>query len=129
MKSCEDSIYTLEMCSQSQGKLTSSPLVVGLDGVQKMSKSSNNHIEIVSTPKEILGRVMTAVTDPSRRYRSDPGDPEKCNVYSLHKVFTSINTVEEISADCRDAHIGCVDCKKLLAKNIAAKFEPFRERR
>ena len=112
-----------------QGKLTSSPLVVGLDGIQKMSKSSNNHIEIVSTPKEILERVMTAVTDPARRYRSDPGHPEKCNVYSLHNIFTDSNIVDEISSDCRNAHIGCVDCKKLLAKNIAAEFAPFRERR
>ena len=112
-----------------QGKLTSSPLIVGLDGIQKMSKSSNNHIEIVSTPKEILERVMTAVTDPARRYRSDPGHPEKCNVYSLHNIFTDSNLVEEISADCCNAHIGCVDCKKLLAKNIAAYFDPFRERR
>ena len=112
-----------------QGKLTSSPLVVGLDGIQKMSKSSNNHIEIIATPKEILQRVMTAVTDPSRRYRSDPGHPDKCNVYSLHKVFTDSSVTEEISADCQSAGIGCVDCKKLLAKNIAENFEPFRERR
>jgi len=112
-----------------QGKLTSSPLILGLDGTQKMSKSSDNHIEIVSTPEEILKRVMTAVTDPARRYRSDPGHPEKCNVYSLHNLFTDSNIVDEISADCRSAHIGCVDCKKLLAKNIAAEFAPFREKR
>jgi len=112
-----------------QGKLTSSPLIVGLDGIQKMSKSSNNHIEIGSTPEEILKRVMTAVTDPARRYRSDPGHPEKCNVYSLHNMFTDSNIVDEISSDCRNARIGCVDCKKLLAKNIAQKFAPFREKR
>ena len=112
-----------------QGKLTSSPLIVGLDGIQKMSKSSKNHIEINSTPKEILERIMTAVTDPARRYRSDHGHPQKCNVYSLHKVFTDLNKVEEISSDCRNARIGCVDCKKLLAKNISDEFAPFRERR
>ncbi len=112
-----------------QGKLTSSPLIVGLDGIQKMSKSSNNHIEIISTPKEILQRVMTAVTDPARRYRSDTGHPDKCNVYSLHKVFSNLNTIEEISSDCRNARIGCVDCKKLLANNISNEFAPFREKR
>jgi tryptophanyl-tRNA synthetase len=112
-----------------QGKLTSSPLILGLDGMQKMSKSSNNHIEIVSTPEQILASVMTAVTDPARRYRSDPGDPGKCNVYSLHNIFTDSDTVKQIATDCRNASIGCVDCKKLLAKNIAAEFAPFREKR
>ena len=112
-----------------QGKLTSSPLIIGLDGIQKMSKSSNNHIEIVASPKEILQRVMTAVTDPARRYRSDTGHPDRCNVYSLHKVFSNLNTIEEISSDCRNARIGCVDCKKLLAKNISNEFAPFREKR
>lgn len=94
-----------------------------------MSKSSNNHIEIISSPKEILQRVMTAVTDPARRYRSDTGHPDRCNVYSLHKVFSNSNTIEEISSDCRNARIGCVDCKKLLAKNISDEFAPFREKR
>jgi tryptophanyl-tRNA synthetase len=112
-----------------QGKLTSSPLILGLDGVQKMSKSCDNQIEITASPQEILKRVMTAVTDPSRRYRKDPGHPEICNIYSLHKIFTDAAKVEEISTECRGAGIGCVDCKKILAANIAAAFGPFRERR
>jgi len=112
-----------------QGKLTSSPLILGLDGVQKMSKSCDNQIEITASPQEILKRVMSAVTDPSRRYRKDPGHPEICNIFSLHKIFTDTAKVEEISSECINAGIGCVDCKKLLAGNIAASFEPFRERR
>jgi tryptophanyl-tRNA synthetase len=112
-----------------QGKLTSSPLILGLDGVQKMSKSYDNHIEITASPEEILRRVMTAVTDPSRRYRSDPGNPELCNIYSLHKIYTDPLKVKEISSECLQAGIGCVDCKKLLAQNIATAFEPFRARR
>ena len=111
-----------------QAKLTSFPLVLGLDGVQKMSKSLNNHIEIAASPEEISTKVMSAVTDPARRYRSDPGHPEVCNVFRLHNFFTRPR-VEEIASDCRSARIGCVDCKKILAQSISSNFEPFRERR
>lgn len=118
-----------EVFPEPQGKLTDSPMILGLDGAQKMSKSCNNHIEVMAAPEEIRKRVMTAVTDPSRRYRSDPGHPDICNVYSLHKVFTELNKVQEIEEECKKGTIGCVDCKRLLAKNIASAFEPFRQRR
>jgi len=111
-----------------QAKLTSSPLILGLDGVQKMSKSYNNYIELAASPQEISERVMTAVTDPARRYRSDPGHPDICNIYSLHKIFTPARA-EEIASECRHASIGCVDCKKMLAQNISSTLEPFREKR
>ncbi len=111
-----------------EAKLTSFPLISGLDGTNKMSKSYNNYIEIASPPQQILERVMTAVTDPARRYRSDPGHPEICGIFSLHKFFT-LERVEEIASDCRSAKIGCVDCKKLLAGNIASNLAPFREKR
>ncbi len=111
-----------------QAKLTNFPLVVGLDGVQKMSKSYNNYIEISAYPQEISKRVMTAVTDPARKYRSDPGHPEVCNVFRLHNFFT-LARVEEIATECRSARIGCVDCKKILAENINSSLEPFRESR
>jgi len=111
-----------------QAKLTNFPLVVGLDGVQKMSKSYNNHIEISASPEEVSKRVMTAVTDPARRYRSDPGHPEICNIFRLHNFFTA-GQVEEIASECRNASIGCVECKKMLAANISSSLEPFREKR
>jgi len=111
-----------------QAKLTNFPSVLGLDGIQKMSKSYDNHIEIAASPQEIRERVMTAFTDPSRRYRSDPGRPEACNIFRLHNFFTPAR-VEEIASECRSARIGCVDCKKVLAKSIIANLEPFRERR
>jgi tryptophanyl-tRNA synthetase len=111
-----------------QAKLTNFPSVLGLDGVQKMSKSYNNHIEISAFPEEISKRVMTAVTDPARKYRSDPGHPEVCNVFRLHNFFTPAR-VEEIASECRGARIGCVDCKKILAESISSNLEPFRERR
>jgi len=111
-----------------QAKLTNFPSVLGLDGIQKMSKSYDNHIEIAASPQEIRERVMTAFTDPSRRYRSDPGRPEACNIFRLHNYFTPAR-VEEIASECRSARIGCVDCKKVLAKSIISNLEPFRERR
>jgi tryptophanyl-tRNA synthetase len=111
-----------------QAKLTNFPLVLGLDGMQKMSKSSNNHIEISASSQEITKRVMTAVTDPARKYRSDLGHPEICNVFRLHNSFTPAR-VEEIASECRSARIGCVDCKKVLAKSISSHLEPFRARR
>jgi tryptophanyl-tRNA synthetase len=111
-----------------QAKLTNFPLVLGLDGVQKMSKSYDNHIEISASPQEVSKRVMTAVTDPARKYRSDPGHPEICNVFRLHNFFTQAR-VEEIGLECRRAGIGCVDCKKTLAESINSNLKPFQERR
>jgi tryptophanyl-tRNA synthetase len=111
-----------------QPKLTDFPKVMGLDGQQKMSKSLNNHIELAASPEEVKERVMLMVTDPARRYRSDPGHPEVCNVFSLHK-FVSPQRVAEIETDCRAAKIGCVACKQLFAANLVEYFAPFRERR
>lgn len=111
-----------------QMKNTEYPKVLGTDGQQKMGKSLNNHIEIAATPAETQQRVMSMVTDPQRQRRSDPGRPEVCNVFTLHKTFSAGET-EEIASACRAAGIGCVDCKKKLAANINAHFEPFRARR
>jgi tryptophanyl-tRNA synthetase len=109
-------------------KLTAFPRVMGLDGVNKMSKSLNNHIELAAPPEEIEKRVMTMVTDPQRKYRTDPGRPEVCNVYTFHGFF-SPEEVEEIESRCRSADIGCVDCKRTLARNLTARLAPFQERR
>jgi tryptophanyl-tRNA synthetase len=111
-----------------QIKLTPYPRVMGLDGANKMSKSLDNHIELASSPEVIEQRVMTMVTDPQRRYRSDPGRPEVCNVFAFHGFF-SAEQVKEIENQCRKAEIGCVDCKKALARNLAAALAPFRQRR
>ena len=111
-----------------QAKLTSFPLVVGLNGTQKMGKTYDNYIELAATPKETLKLVMTAVTDPARQYRSDPGHPEVCNVYNLQNFFNPSH-VDKIADECRSASIGCVDCKKLLAQGINSELETFRARR
>jgi tryptophanyl-tRNA synthetase len=111
-----------------QMKNTEYPKVLGTDGVQKMSKSLNNDIELAATPEETQKRVMTMVTDPQRARRTDPGRPEVCNVFTLHKTFSPEETAM-IETECRSAGIGCVDCKKILAKNINANLAPMRERR
>jgi tryptophanyl-tRNA synthetase len=103
--------------------------VLGIDGKEKMSKSLNNHIELAATPEETRQRVMMMVTDPHRIKRTDPGNPDVCNVFTLHKVFTSKEDVEMINIECRRAGIGCVDCKKLLAKGLNNALEPFRAKR
>ena len=117
-----------ETFPEPQAKLTSYPRIVGLDGKDKMGKSTDNAIEIAATPEETQKLVMTAVTDPARRYRTDAGHPEICNIYSLHGYFNP-SQVDDIAAQCRSAKIGCVDCKKLLAEHINSDLRPFRERR
>jgi tryptophanyl-tRNA synthetase len=111
-----------------EAKYTDIPKVLGLDGEHKMSKSRGNYIAIAASPEEIESRVMTMVTDPQRRRLSDPGRPEVCNVFTMHGIF-SPDEVDQIEVDCRNADIGCVQCKKLFAKNLAEYLAPFRQRR
>ena len=111
-----------------QPKMTSAPLILGLDGVQKMSKQINNHIELAATPQETAERIMTAFTDPARKRKSDPGHPEICNIYRLHQWFKP-GKAEEIAPQCRSAAIGCVECKRLLAQEINEALASLRERR
>jgi tryptophanyl-tRNA synthetase len=118
--------YKTAALIEPQMKGTEIPKVLGIDGSQKMGKSLDNHIELAATPEETQKRVMQMVTDPQRMRRSDPGNPDICNVYSLHKIFSSVEEVENINVECRQAGIGCVDCKKLFAKNLNAHLEPFR---
>ena len=121
--------YNTNVLVEPQMKATQVPKVLGIDGQQKMSKSLNNHIELAATPEETTARVMQMVTDPQRMRRSDPGNPEVCNVYSLHKVFSSSEEVATIDVECRSAAIGCVQCKQLFARNLNRHLEPFRARR
>ena len=111
-----------------QPKLTEYPLILGLDGKQKMSKSLDNHIELAATQEETSARVLTAFTDPQRLRRTDSGRPWLCNVYSLHKLFNP-DKLDEVYQKCTSAEIGCVEDKHLLAEGINKALEPFRERR
>lgn len=117
-----------EIFPEPQPKLTHAPMIRGLDGMQKMSKQLNNHIELAATPEETTERIMTAYTDPTRKRKSDPGHPETCNIYSLHEAFEPIKT-KDIPSQCRNAKIGCVECKRLLAQEINAALASLRERR
>ncbi|MFC1984698.1 tryptophan--tRNA ligase [Chloroflexota bacterium] len=111
-----------------EAKLTSFPSIIGLDGKDKMSKQAGNHIEIALSDEETVERVMTAVTDPARQYRNDPGHPEICNIYRLQRYFNPLQ-LNDIAQQCRSAKIGCVDCKMLLAREINSTLKSFRERR
>jgi len=121
--------YNTNVLVEPQMKNTVVPKVMGIDGLEKMSKSLNNHIELAATPEETQQRVMQMVTDPQRLRRSDPGNPDVCNVFSMHKIISSTEEVAMVNVECRKAGIGCVDCKKLFAKNLNTTLEPFRSRR
>lgn len=121
--------YGKQVLIEPQMKATSVPKVIGTDGVNKMSKSLDNEIEIAADEKTTTKRVRSMVTDTNRVMRSDPGNPDICNVYAFHKTFSSPELCAEIDRECRVAGIGCVDCKKKLAANLNASLAPLRERR
>jgi tryptophanyl-tRNA synthetase len=111
-----------------QAKVTSAARILGLDGKAKMSKSMNNTILLSDSPAEIEAKLKPAVTDVNRKRRTDPGNPDICNVYALHKHFCPPETVAEMDRECRVAGIGCIDCKMKLAKCMIAELSPIRER-
>ncbi|MFC2057079.1 tryptophan--tRNA ligase [Chloroflexota bacterium] len=111
-----------------QAKLTPFPLILGLDGKEKMSKSIDNTIDLALSDEETAERVMTAVTDPARRYRNDPGHPEICNIYKLDEYFNPLQR-EQLAEQCHRADIGCVEHKEILAQQINSTLQPFREKR
>jgi len=121
--------YNTNVLIEPQMKATETPKVLGIDGQQKMSKSLDNHIDLASTPEETRARVMQMVTDPARIRRSDPGNPDVCNVFSMHKIFSSPEEVAMIDVECRRAGIGCVDCKGIFVRNLNDHLAPFRQRR
>ncbi len=110
-----------------QAVFTDAPVVLGIDGRTKMSKSAGNTIPIFATPDEIRRLVMSMVTDPQRIRRTDPGRPEICNVCQLHRFFGG--DYLQIQEGERTARTGCVDTKQLLAERIIEHFRPMREKR
>jgi tryptophanyl-tRNA synthetase len=111
-----------------QALFTESPKVPGLDG-QKMSKSYRNTIPLTASADEVRALVMTMFTDPNRIRRKDPGNPDICNLFQFHKLFSDAETIERVDRECRTAQIGCVDDKKLLAEIIIEHLRPIRARR
>jgi tryptophanyl-tRNA synthetase len=108
--------------------LTQTPKILGIDR-RKMSKSYNNAIFLSDSPEEIGAKVAKMLTDPQRARKSDPGNPDVCNVYEFHKLYSDKQTVERINQECRTAEIGCVECKKIMARNLINALEPMREKR
>jgi len=100
----------------------------GLDGDDKMSKSLGNTIGIDEDEKSITSKIKKAKTDPQRKKRKDPGDPEVCNIYTLHKFFSKEKTQKWAAEGCKSADIGCGDCKEKLTKRIIKHLAPIRER-
>lgn len=102
--------------------------ILGLDGKAKMSKSLNNYIGLLEPPEEIWKKLAPAVTDENRKRRTDPGNPEICNVFTLHKNFSDPGTIADVDRECRVAGIGCVDCKKMLHRSMSEALAPIREK-
>jgi tryptophanyl-tRNA synthetase len=139
----EDQISHLELCREiarrfntlygpvfpePQPKTTPVSRLPGTDG-RKMSKSYNNAVYISDTEPEIRQKLMTMVTDPARIRRTDPGNPEVCPVFTLHKAFSSSQTIQTVDTECRRAGIGCIDCKGFLLEHLRPVMAPLRERR
>ncbi|MGH7714012.1 MAG: tryptophan--tRNA ligase [Gemmatimonadaceae bacterium] len=111
-----------------QGRLTPTRRIMGLDGQAKMSKSLGNTVGILEEPDAMWEKLRPAVTDPARVRRTDPGTPEICNIYHLHKAFSPPATVEHVAVQCRTAGWGCIDCKKVLFESMNTELTPIRER-
>jgi len=112
--------------SEPQALLTPQAKVCGLDG-QKMSKSYRNTIDLRDTPAEVEKKILTMPTDPARVKRSDPGEPEKCPVWKLHQLYASDDLKTWIQSGCRQAGIGCVDCKRPLIDAVQKELHPIAE--
>ncbi len=111
-----------------QAKLTPSRRIMGLDGNAKMSKSLGNTVGLLEEPASIWEKLRPAMTDPARVRKTDPGTPEVCNIYHLHRAFSPPDVVAHVETQCRTAGWGCIECKKVLFENINAELTPIRAR-
>ena len=111
-----------------QAQLTATKRVLGLDGRAKMSKSLGNTIGLFESPEAIWEKLKPAATDPARVTRKDPGNPDVCNVFTIHQGFSPPDVQAEVALKCRTAGWGCLDCKRVLADHMIATLTPVRER-
>lgn len=118
-------LYTCQVFPEPEALLTETPKLLGLDG-RKMSKSYNNSIYLSETADETAAKIKGMVTDTQRVRRADPGDPEQCVAFNLHRIYVPQEKLDEIIPACRKAEIGCVDCKKILTGYLNERLEPFR---
>lgn len=108
--------------------LTPTRRIMGLDGQAKMSKSMNNTIGLLETTESVWEKLRPAMTDPARVRKTDPGTPEVCNIYQLHRAFSATDVVETVTVNCRTAGWGCIDCKKVLHESMERELVPIRRR-
>ncbi len=109
--------------------MSAAPRIMGLDGLTKMSKSKGNTIGLFEPKESFWNKLRTAYTDPQRLKKSDPGRPEICNIYTMHKALSSKETQDEVVASCTGAKWGCVDCKKVLMESFERELVPLRTKR
>ncbi len=111
-----------------QALLSTAPKILGIDG-RKMSKSYGNAIYLSDNEEETRKKIKVMFTDPQRLRKNDAGRPDMCGVFYLHQIFNDKQRIKEIEEGCKNASIGCVDCKNILIKNINEKLRPYREKR
>ena len=117
-----------EVFTVPQAYLTETPKIMGTDN-RKMSKTYGNAILLSDTAEEVWTKVKPMVTDPARVRRIDPGNPEICNVFAYHKIFSDQETIAKVDVGCRTAGIGCIECKKWMYGHMEKILAPIREKR
>lgn len=123
-----NSKFGVEFFVEPKAFLTPTRRIMGLDGQSKMSKSLGNTIGLLEEPAAVWEKLRPAVTDPARVRKTDPGTPEVCNIYQIHKAFSSPETVEHVAQQCRTAGWGCIDCKRVLQNWMELELAPIRAR-
>jgi len=123
-----DGEMALDLLTEPDVMLTKTPRIPGLDG-RKMSKSYGNAITLSESDDDIRKKTKVMVTDPARKRRTDPGNPDVCPVYDWHKLFSSPETLKWSAEGCRSAGIGCIECKAKMADHLIQWIEPVREKR
>ena len=108
--------------------LSTAPRILGTDGKTKMSKSMNNYIGLLEPAEAIWGKLRTAATCEHRQRRGDPGHPEHCNIFTMHEAFSKPDQISLIDQGCRTAGIGCIECKKILFKDMMEEIDPIQSR-
>jgi len=120
--------FGVEYFPEPKPLLTATRRIMGLDGSAKMSKSLGNTVGLIEEKESIWQKLRPAVTDPARIRKTDPGTPEICNIYHLHKAFSDAPTVANVAQQCTTAGWGCIECKQVLAASMERELEPIRQR-
>lgn len=123
-----NNLYKRDIFPEPATLLAPTSKILGLDR-RKMSKSYNNSIFLTDSDEDIMSKTGQMITDPQRARKTDPGNPDICNVFTFHEIYSPADTVSRINEECRSAKIGCVDCKKIMAKNLIKALLPVKEKR